>query len=124
MEEILQVIAEPLGALLLVLINAVAAMAIRWVHSHTKSENMRMAADTLKAVAVAEVNRLNTQVVAALKDDGKFSDAEQQQIKATALKAIIEQLPAPVKKATGYMVNDLEAYVNSLIELAVTKLKK
>lgn len=123
MEEILKMMAEPLGTLLLALVNAGIIMAIRWVHQHTKSDNVRMAVSTMGEVVQTEVGRLNQQVVEALKNDGKFDEQEQARIKQTALDTINKQLPPAVKKAAGYVMKDIEAYLNGLIEVSVVKAK-
>lgn len=123
MEEILKMIAEPLGALLLVLINAGIAVAVRWIHQNTKSENIKLATTTLSTVVTTEVARLNQQVVKALKNDGRFSEDEKAQIKNTARRAVREQLTPTVQKAAGYMVNDLEVMIDAMIEQAVVKAK-
>jgi uncharacterized membrane protein YgcG len=123
MDEILKVIAEPLGTLLLVLINAGIAMAVRWIHQNTKSENIKLATDTLSTVVQAEVARLNQQVVKALKNDGKFSDNEKGQIKESARRSIREQLTPAVQKGAGYVVQDLERLIDALIEQAVVEAK-
>lgn len=123
MDEILKIIAEPLGTLLLVLVNAGIAVAVRWMHQHTKSENIRLATDTLGEVINAEVARLNQQVVKALKDGDGFTDAEKQQVKDTARRSIQEQLTPAVQKGAGYLVKDLERLIDSLIERAVVAAK-
>lgn len=123
MDDLMMQIAEPLGALLLVLANAVVAMAVRWINQHTKNQKVQQATTTLNEVVTSEVARLNQQVVKALKNDGKFDDNERYQIKQTALDAIRKQLPAGVQKAAGYMVQDVEAYIAALIERAVVAAK-
>jgi uncharacterized membrane protein YebE (DUF533 family) len=123
MDDLMMQIAEPLGALLLVMANAALAMAVRWINQHTKNQKVQQAATTLNEVVTAEVARLNQQVVDALKNDGKFDDNERYQIKQTALNAITKQLPAGTQKAAQYMVQDLEAYISALIERAVAAAK-
>lgn len=123
MDEILKIIAEPLGTLLLVLINAAVAMAVRWIHENTKSENIKLATDTLSTVVKAEVARLNQQVVRALKDGDGFTDTEKQQVKEAARRSIQEQLTPAVQKGAGYLVQDLDKLIDALIERAVVKAK-
>jgi hypothetical protein len=123
MDEILKIIAEPLGTLLLVLINAGIAVAVRWIHQNTKSENIKLATDTLSEVVTAEVARLNQQVVRALKNDGKFDDNERYQIKQAAMNSINKQLTPAIRASAGYVVNDLELMIDGLIERTVVKAK-
>jgi ElaB/YqjD/DUF883 family membrane-anchored ribosome-binding protein len=123
MEDLVKIVAEPLGALLLVMVNAGLAMAIRWINQRTKSENIQLAVGTLGTVVEAEVARLNQQVVKALKNDGRFSEDEKAQIKSTARAAVQDQLTPAVQKAAGYAVQDVEVLVNSMIERAVTAAK-
>jgi hypothetical protein len=119
MEEIIKLIADPLGALLLALVNVGAGLAIRWIHNRTKNERAQAAVTAIGDVTTATVARLNQQVVNALKNDAKFDEAEKAQIKQTALKSINEQLRPEVMKAAGGFLADLDAYVDSKLEEAV-----
>lgn len=122
-DELVKVSAGPLGTLLLVLGNAGAAMAIRWINGKTKSQNIRTAVGTLTTVVQAEVARLNQQMVKSLKDDGKFSADEKARINAVARDSINAQLPAGVRRAAGHAVRDLPGFIDSLIEQAVAAAK-
>jgi uncharacterized membrane protein YebE (DUF533 family) len=119
MEELIKVIADPLGALLLGLVNAGVVLAIRWIHNRTKNERAQAAVTAIGDVTTATVARLNQQVVNALKNDGKFDEAEKAQIKQVALKSINEQLRPEVRKAAGGFLDDLDAYIDSKLEEAV-----
>lgn len=120
MEEILKIIAEPLGALLLALANVGVGLAIRWIHNRTKNERVVAATATIGDVTKATVARLNQQVVDALKNDGKFDEAEKAQVKQAALTSINEQLRPEVIKAAGGFLADLDAYIDSKLEEAVS----
>lgn len=123
MEEILQLIAEPLGALLLALVNAGIILAIRWLNAQTKSARVSTALAAIGEVAHGTVARLNKQVVEALKNDGRFDEMEKQQIKQTALNSINKQLKPEVVKSIGYIVEDLKEFIDGKVELAVADAK-
>jgi hypothetical protein len=123
MEELIKLIAEPLGALLLALVNAGVVLAIRWLNQRTKNEKALTAAAAIGDITKATVARLNQQVVKALKNDGKFDEDEKYQIKQTALDAINRQLTPEVKKAAVGLVADLEAFIEAKLEEAVVAAK-
>lgn len=123
MEEIIKAIAEPLGQVLVVVVNAAIVLMLKWLRERFKSEGAMKAIEHLSGVAQGVVVTLNQQVVEALKNDGKFDAGERARIKILAVDMVNKQTPDVVRTAAGYMVNDITAIVDGLIEQAVVKAK-
>lgn len=123
MEAFIGALAAPLGQALVALLNVAIIMLLKWGREKIKSEGAIKALEHVTLVAQTVVVSLNQEVVAALKNDGKFDAQEKARIKATAVTMVNQQLPKTVTTAAGYLINDLNSLIDQLIERAVVRAK-
>lgn len=124
--QITQSLAGLAAAVLVGLIGLVGSKATTWLAAHTDKQTADATSTLLQSLeqaADAAVKTLQQNVVDAAKQNGKWSPALAEEVKAEALEAAKSLIsPAVLDAATKY-VGDIDQVLSNLIEKKLVELK-
>lgn len=125
MSSIINVVIIPLLPLLQILMATLIGFAIYKLKQRTKNEQVNQYLDILQDLVTNVVGTINQTAVEALKQSqgGKLTDKQKELYFSKAKDKVIRQLTDTQKKILGEVYNDLDGYINDLIENTVGSMK-
>lgn len=125
MNQVLNTVVIPLLPVLQALMAALIGLVIYKIQQKTKNDNIDHYLTILQDLVIRVVGEINQTTVETLKalQGGKLTDEQKAYYFNLARDRIMIQLTEAQEKTLGQVYNDLDAYINALIESTVSMLK-